>query len=449
MFGLSRLGLSARLVAIVVLALFSLIALSAGLAFVADDRAAENRISLPEKVAAVVALLNTTPVAKRELVVQALRSERLSLALRDSMPEMTGLLVRKPGAEWMVRQYLDKPDQAVVRVAKKGVPDRGAVRRWIDDHATASATPLLVVVKLADGSFVEFDTPGSVGRHMLGLPPGFFIGLIGSILAVIAVRAVMREARPLKALLVSVSGFSTDAQPREVEATGAPDLKNLIEATNSMQERIAQLLRGRTILLGAISHDLRTYLTRLRLRVEKIGNDDMRERAVQDLEGMAELIDDALTLTKGTADKGQTSVVDVVEIVHAEVDARESRSVDVKIDGEGRTSVRAAAVALRRLVNNLIDNALRYGQRAEVGIHREDGFVVMCVDDDGPGIPADQNAMIFEPFVRLETSRNRETGGSGLGLAICKQIVEAAGGTISVAKSPLGGARFAVRLPVS
>jgi signal transduction histidine kinase len=216
-----------------------------------------------------------------------------------------------------------------------------------------------------------------------------------------------------------------------------------------MQERIAALVKGRTILLGSISHDVKTFLTRLRLRVETIPDAKQRERAVRDLDGMTALVEDAIALARGAAVSERREDVDIAALLREEIGARADARAILGAVPSGSFAVRGDAVALRRLFTNLIDNALRYGAAAKVAVERAGSHVAVLVDDDGPGIPALERAAVFEPFYRIEGSRSRDTGGAGLGLAIARAITEAHGGKISAEGGPGGGARIRVELPVA
>ena len=284
--------------------------------------------------------------------------------------------------------------------------------------------------------------------RIMGIPPGFIIGVVGALLAVLAVLAVMREAKPLQQLAQSVTAFGGDAAPRNVTPSGAPDLRRLISAVNDMQGRIAQLVTGRTVLLGAISHDLRTFITRLRLRVESLEDDDMRERAARDLESMSALLDDSLALAKSSQGDDGHEPVDLVGLLRDEINDRVDQDVTFLDDAADQAIVvQGDDLALRRLFNNLIDNGVRYGERVSLSVVLDQNSPIVTVDDDGPGVPANERHAIFTPFYRLEASRSRETGGSGLGLAIAQQIARSLHAEISVGDAPSGGARFRVRFP--
>jgi signal transduction histidine kinase len=222
----------------------------------------------------------------------------------------------------------------------------------------------------------------------------------------------------------------------------------LIQAFNRMQSRIAELVRNRSFMLGAISHDLRTYLTRLRLRIELMPDADARERATRDVEGMQNLVEDALMFARGTFGADEQRPVDLGALVRRECAERDGGKVRLSAPAEPVT-VTGDAAALARVVGNLVDNALKYGEAAEVSAARCGDLAEIIIDDHGPGIPAGERERIFEPFRRLEESRNRERGGAGLGLAIARQVIESHRGTIRVEDRPGGGARFRVQLPLA
>jgi signal transduction histidine kinase len=204
-------------------------------------------------------------------------------------------------------------------------------------------------------------------------------------------------------------------------------------------------------LVGGIAHDVRTFATRLRLRVEHIPDDAERQRAVADIDDMIRLLDDALLSTRAGAGGLSQEMVELAALVAVEVHDRRAQGapVDLVIDERVRNAVVLGdRLALRRILANIIDNALAYGHAAHVRTALKDGAVVVSIDDEGAGIPDDQRQAVLEPFLRLEKSRNRATGGAGLGLAVVRSLVEAHGGTIGITAAPGGGTRVNVALPV-
>jgi two-component system, OmpR family, osmolarity sensor histidine kinase EnvZ len=262
-----------------------------------------------------------------------------------------------------------------------------------------------------------------------------------------AIIAIAREARPLRALSEALGRFTGDAAGPLMEPAGAPEIRKLIVSVNDMQARIFELVRGRTLLLGAVSHDLKTYITRLRLRVEQLPSEDQRDKAARDLDEMTRLLEDALAVARGGFAGKQREAVDLRALLAALVEERQPLGGRIRAElSEQPLRVRAEAVSMRRLFANLIDNALNFAPHCVIRLRQENGAVV-DIDDDGPGIPEHARASVFEPFFRLETSRSRTTGGSGLGLAIVKQIVDAHGGRIELMTSPEGGLRARVVFP--
>jgi signal transduction histidine kinase len=273
-------------------------------------------------------------------------------------------------------------------------------------------------VLLASNETLVVDALSYPVANFLGVPVGFVAGLTGAVLGLIALFALQREI-----------------------------------AFNRLQVRLSHLVRGRIAMLGGISHDVRTFLTRLRLRVDRIPDEEERDRAVADIADMIRLLDDALLASRAGSGELNEELIDFAHIVKAEVDDRRAvgKPIDLANTATLNSTVLGDRLALRRVIANLVDNALLYGKVAHLSIEADSEFVTLHVDDEGPGIPPDQREQVLEPFVRLEDSRNRRTGGAGLGLAVARSLVEAHSGKISVTDAPApasNGARLTVQLPL-
>jgi signal transduction histidine kinase len=447
MFG--RLGIAGRFFLIALLVLFAALALGTGAAFVGRSArtGAGPRLPLPDQISAIVELLESLPAESRQRVLRAANSDLLSVSIADTLPKQPSAGKRMPGVEWFVDQYFSEPGKRTV-YAWDEVSGRPAREAWKSGDALSPLrTTVLVAVSLKGGGFAIFESRSEIVR-VFGLPVGFWVGIIGAVIGIIAVRAIMREARPLQALAGAVQSFAADAKPVTIVSGGARETKALVAAVNDMQAKIAQLIASRTLLLGAISHDLKTYLTRLRLRIEYISPPEQQEKAERDLDDMTRLLDDALAIARGSTFAERRRLVGLRGLVEAEIAQRSGEPVIATLMcDESDSTVLGDPVALKRLLSNLVDNALRFGTRVRLTLGVSGTWVVLNVEDDGPGIPLAQRNLVFEPFYRAETSRSRETGGSGLGLAIAKQIAAGHGGAISIGDSPLGGALFSVRLP--
>lgn len=448
---MQSLGFLSR-IALILLALFlALAALSIFLTTLAREQRETGieRFPVPAQTAAIVELLDTTPTADRARVLKAVTSETYHVRIAESPGEDLSKGRRMPGVEWLVGQYLETLMNREVRAVRVAPDTTRPLLLFLDRLTSGRRRNIAIAVALRDGNYAVFEIRGDASRRVFGIPIGLGIGLLGSLFAAIALWAVAREARPLRELAQSLSAFAKDSIPREITPRGAPEIRRLIATTNDMQSRISALVKGRTMLLGAISHDLKTYITRLKLRAEMIDNEDQRLRAVGDLDEMTALIDGALAVARGTMVSEHRERIELANLVDQEIASRQDPAIELVSASEREAQIDADPVAIRRILSNLLDNARKYGTRCRVALRTQDGTVEISVEDNGPGVPEAEREAIFEPFYRLDASRSRATGGSGLGLAIARQIAEAHRGTIRLDLSELGGLRADIILPMA
>lgn len=432
------------------LLLLALVALNVGVRYAAVESERERqapamRFPLSKQTADIVELLDAAPDRLWPQILEAVATPDFAVTVADEAPLPPPTAQAMPVVGWLVSQFLENQRDRTIIAFRTPSPQLGPIARVLELGSPESGATVTIAVALADGRFAVVTLGKASHQRVFGIPAGFVLGVFGCLFAAVALWAIAREAKPLRQLTASVVAFGGDGQPRRVAPGGAPEIRALAQAVNEMQDRISALLTARTVLLGAVSHDLRTLITRLRLRVEGIGTAEQRQRAVADLEAMTELIDDALAVARAASELSTRGRIDVADLVRNEVAGIASPKLLLSI-GSGPHTLTCDALGISRVVTNLIENALRFASQAEVTVCRAGDEIRIIVDDDGPGIPEDQRTAIFEPFVRLETSRSRETGGSGLGLAIVRQIVEAHRGTVTVSPSPLGGAQFTVVL---
>lgn len=448
---MQRLGFLGRVILILLALFLALAAVGVALNLLAREQreTGAERFPVPAQAAAIVELIDATPVADRARVLKAVTSDTFHVRLVEP-PEVSLLKGRRmPGVEWLVGQYLETLTDRDV-LAFRVVPETTRLLlRLLDRLSGGRRGQIAIAAALRDGNYAVFEIRGDASRRVFGIPIGLGIGLFGSLFAAIALWAVAREARPLRELAQSLSAFARDSTPREIQPRGAPDIRRLIATTNDMQSRISALIKGRTMLLGAISHDLKTYITRLKLRIEAVDNEDQRIRAERDLDEMTALIDEALAVTRGTMVSGRRERIDLAVLIVQEITSRQDCAIQLAPCSEAEAQIDGDPVAVRRVVSNLLDNARKYGSQCRVSLQIKDGMVAMIVEDDGPGIPELEREAVFEPFYRLDVSRSRATGGSGLGLAIARQIAGAHSGTIKLGSSALGGLRAELRLPLA
>jgi signal transduction histidine kinase len=334
------------------------------------------------------------------------------------------------------------------------VPTTAAAHdRWFPRLARAMSNAVELRIGLRTGETLVVDATTRLPVTPLGLPVGLGIGLFGTIVALLALLVMQRETRPLAQLAAAVDrvDLSADPPPLPEARRSAPEIRAVIAAFNRLQTRLNEMMRSRMTLIGGIAHDVRTFATRLRLRVEKIPDASEQRRAIADIDDMIRLLDDALLSSRVGAGQLSQEMVDFAALVRTEADDRRAQGGHAEFSADAATRdviVLGDRLALRRTIANIIDNAIKYGRVARLKLQVEGPAIVLTVDDEGPGIPADRRQAMLEPFNRLDGSRNRTTGGAGLGLAVARSLVEAHDGMIGLAEAPGGGTRVRVELPV-
>jgi signal transduction histidine kinase len=302
-------------------------------------------------------------------------------------------------------------------------------------------------VPLADGRTLTM-------RTAIGVPSGWnpaaILSFLLSSLAVasVAIVSVRLQTRALRALADASDRFGRGETVPPLRTAAPAEVAAAIGAFNTMQARLNLFLRDRIRLLAGISHDLRTPLTTLRLKAEFIDDEAVRDDLVRTIDELTVICEATLAFTRAEATTEPTTTVDLADLVEQVSEAFRLAGGDVTVARIPPIGVACRPVALKRAVRNLVENALRYGERARISASQDpDAGVTITVEDDGPGLRPDQIEDAFLPFVRLEPSRSTETGGIGLGLAIARSIVKAHGGTLTLANLPAGGLRAEIRLP--
>lgn len=287
------------------------------------------------------------------------------------------------------------------------------------------------------------------GFHIRGIWPPH-LGLLFQLAAILIASWVGARllARPVQQLASGANRLAQDVHaPPLDEDTGPAEARDATHALNLMQQRIRTQLAQQSRFLAAVSHDLRTPLTRMSLRIERIEDNDVRYRLRQDLAEMNGLIDATLYYLRERDDAtGPRQRVDVLALLQAVVDDAQEIGQDVRLSGEAAPLL-AYPAELRRAVVNLVENAHRYGGAAHIVLADSPERVTIDVCDNGPGIPPAELQRVLEPFYRVESSRSRATGGVGMGLAIAADIVARHGGELKLSNRPEGGLRVSITLP--
>ncbi len=318
----------------------------------------------------------------------------------------------------------------------------GANRRVVDDPHLA-----LISIRLPDQSWINVSLVAwnprvSAGHGTLLSTTLMAIGAI-----VVSVLLVRWLTQPLTGFAAASKELYRSKETVLVPEDGPREVRALAVAFNEMQRRIGRLIDDRTQALAAVSHDLKTPITRLRFRIEDVAEPEARASIAADLDEMERMLDQTLAYLRGDRADEEIKQIDIVAILGTIVDDATDRGRSVALQGATNVIVPGRRLALKRAFGNLIDNAIKYGCQAEILVEDRPGNVIVNIRDHGPGIAPDNVERALAPFVRLEPSRNQETGGFGLGLTIANAIVEGHGGSMSFANHVDGGLVVSVSLP--
>jgi two-component system, OmpR family, osmolarity sensor histidine kinase EnvZ len=413
----------------------------------AQRRRAGNSAGLvPDQIVAVVRLWPRLDESQRKDLLRASSSAGLTFRLTQDPPRLFPGLARVPEVEAAMRRRLDAAEAAsvVALTRARAFGNERPAFNW-----ALSNEPVEIHVRLATGNWLLAEVRGDLLPRLFGLPTGFWVGVVGLLLSGGVLLAILREGRAVERIANSVEAFAVTGVPHPIPIGGSPDIAALARGTLRMQEQVATLLAERNAMLGAIAHDIKTYVQRLKLRLDLLDDPNQLQKASHDLDAMTRLLEDALLVAVHANPLKSRQTVDVFAVVSHEVEAARLAGGEATLHrlGGGPFLVSGDRSALSRALSNVIGNALRYGRQARVWVQRNHGMIEIVVDDDGPGIPLADRRAVFTAFHRGESSRSRSTGGTGLGLAITLGIIERQhGGSIEITDAPSSGARFTIRL---
>ncbi len=304
----------------------------------------------------------------------------------------------------------------------------------------------LISVKLSDGTPLKFsmDT-GWVQRERGRLVNPAFLTMLALAIGVLAYVVARITSAPLKRLSKAAAELGQDLDRAPVDVSGPAEVRGAAEAFNAMQRRLQQHVSERTNMLAAITHDLQTPLTRIRLRLEKVEDEPLREKLVADLGAMKALIDEGLELARSAETSEPKVMLDLDSLLESLVEDAVDAGGNAVFEQGSHAVMQLRPLAIGRLFSNLIENALKHGGSARVCAIKIGTDVIVRVRDNGPGLPEDMLEKVFDPFVRVESSRSRETGGAGLGLTIARTLAEKNGATLKLRNHPEGGLEAIVR----
>lgn len=290
--------------------------------------------------------------------------------------------------------------------------------------------------------------PKSDGQETLRMIRNVTLPLLAVVMiGLLSIWVTRGVVRPLDDLAAAADQLGHDREPRLVGRFNAPELQAIGNSFNEMQLRLKRFVDDRLQMIAAISHDLRTPLTRLRLFAEYLPDPEQRRQVLADIADMETMVSATLAFGSSQLRSEPCSGIDLASLLISLCDTATDAGCPAQYDGPDHAALICRPVAIRRAFGNLIDNACKFGTVVHVVLRETTEALTVTIADDGPGIPADQVEMAFRPFTRLETSRNRETGGTGLGLTIARDAIAAQGGSIVLSAAPQGGLLATVTLP--
>ena len=322
------------------------------------------------------------------------------------------------------------------------LPDHGHAHR---DHAMGSLHIQLSDASVLVATIHHFPDPGLAegpSNRLWGALAAFVIGLAG--LTWVAVRLAVR---PIIQLGEAARELGQDFHRPPLPVKGSQEVRAATEAFNTMQTQLLQHMSERTRILAAISHDLQTPITRMRLRAEMIDEDPLRAKFQNDLDDMQTLVKEGLELAKSLETTEAACAIDLNALVQALVGDAQEMGWSVTLEGQVTQSYTGHLNGLRRALWNLVSNGIKFGQAVQLTLAENSTHFLIQVHDQGPGIAPEEMDKVFEPFYRAEHSRNRDTGGTGLGLSIARNLIQAQGGEITLANADAGGLIASIFLP--
>jgi two-component system osmolarity sensor histidine kinase EnvZ len=426
-------GLYARSILIVVM---PIVILQSVVAYVFMERhwqTVTRRLSsaLTRDIAAIIEVIETYPQDERYSEITRIAADTFGLTVT--------ILPAAPLPEPGPRPFFSLLDSTLSREISNRI-DRPF---WIDTLGNSNMVEIRISL---DGEVLRLFAPRN--RAYASNSHIFLIWMVGASLVLIAIALLFlrNQIKPIVTLAHAAEQFGKGRPVAAFRPGGAREVRQAAQAFMDMRERIERQMEQRTTMLSGVSHDLRTILTRFKLELAMLGDTPETEALRGDVDEMSRMLEDYLAFAQGDAGEASESV-DVPALLDeiAESARRTGDVVETGFDGEPRALVRA--LGFRRCIANLVGNAAKHANRIELKARHAEGWLKVTVDDDGPGIPADERENVFRPFYRLDPGRNVDAGGTGLGLAIARDIAISHGGDVILADSPLGGLRAVLMIP--
>jgi signal transduction histidine kinase len=400
-----------------------------------------------ERLATMARAIQAAPPEQRAAIASAVSGDQIEVSWHDA----GSALARQLAAPAGLRDFSDLIGEFFPTTMHRilGFDSRQPIARSPELHADFALHPHIhfMAVNLADGSWAIF---ASTARHFWlsrNTRLALWLGYVA--LAVVAVQALAawQLARPIEKLSDAVRQFAVNSPGPPISESGPKEMREVIRTFNAMRQQILKFMSYRVAMLAAISHDLRTPLTRMRLRGEFIDDEEQQAKLFRDVDEMQAMVDGALAFFRDDAAEEDATQVDLPGVLKTIVNDYADQDIAIDYDGPVHAAYYGRPFALKRAFTNLIENALKYATPPRILLRQDDGFITVTVRDDGAGIPEESLELVFNPYFRLEMSRNRNSGGVGLGLTAVQSIVRGHGGDIILRNRAEGGLDAVVALP--
>jgi signal transduction histidine kinase len=412
-------------------------------------------LSLPPPAPDVYSVADVVQAVRQGGPVQTPDGRELTAHLVSTPPAFNTEGRRRLEFRAAVAQALGASSDDVV-VAQRGprIVALGGAQRlppphpWPDRESPMIMGSFELAVRQADGRWLMVEP-----QNTFGIDPWQQRLLLVLAIAAVSVSPLAwwfarRLAAPMAALAAGAERLGRDPSAPPLDIRGSAEVTLAVNSFNEMQERLRQYVEDRTEMIGAIAHDLRTPLTRLRFRIEA-APEEVRGKLAADIDQMEAMVSATLAFVRDASRPREHVKLEIASLVESIMDEAAETGADSAAEPSDRVVVDGDPIALRRLITNLVDNALKFGSAARGRVFTEAGMAIVEIEDNGPGIADDLVERAFEPFHRLETSRSRDTGGIGLGLAVVRAIALGHGGDVSLKSRAEGGLRARVRLPLA
>jgi two-component system OmpR family sensor kinase len=398
-----------------------------------------NEARLAERLFSIKRAIELRPPAEREELAHSLSGGPLEVHW-SAVPLTTGRTRRVTDHSRLRERLLELAPELQEADIVLHAPPAGS-GSGADPHL------LLASLRLGDSSWINFSI-AKLGHGHASLRGIVFSTSLMAVGVMLVTLLILRNVtRPLRACAEAAENLYRGAEPQMLAIAGPREVHHLATALNEMQKRVKRLVDDRTLMLAAISHDLKSPLARLSLRAERLPDPEARQAMDADISEMLAMIDSALAFLKGDFAASEVRPLDLAATLDSICDDLIDQGHAVTLQRTGETVLRGRPLALKRAFANLIENAVKYGGSAAVTIQGGTHVIAVTVTDHGPGIPPEKREAMFSPFFRGEPHRDTELGGAGLGLTIARTIIRAHGGEVALLDAEAGGLKVEVRLP--